>query len=74
VEGGTRLLNSFIQSGLWDEANVFISSKKINEGVRAPMLIEQPLSITDVSGDQLNRYKNQYASSLSNMPSSILTK
>jgi diaminohydroxyphosphoribosylaminopyrimidine deaminase/5-amino-6-(5-phosphoribosylamino)uracil reductase len=74
VEGGAQLLSGFIQSGFWDEANVFISNKKINEGVHAPLLIEKPTSTEDVNGDQLLKYQNQYASTLNSMPSSILTK
>lgn len=38
VEGGARLLNSFIKEGLWDEANVEISDLKIGGGVPAPLL------------------------------------
>jgi len=38
VEGGLKLLNSFIQSGLWDEANIEISNQIIGEGVAAPLL------------------------------------
>jgi diaminohydroxyphosphoribosylaminopyrimidine deaminase/5-amino-6-(5-phosphoribosylamino)uracil reductase len=74
VEGGERLLSGFIQSGFWDEANVFISNKKINEGVRAPLLIEKPASTEDVNSDLLLKYQNQYAATLNDMPSSILTK
>lgn len=38
VEGGTKLLNSFISQGLWDEARVFCSNEKIGKGVKAPVL------------------------------------
>ncbi|MHB9054839.1 MAG: bifunctional diaminohydroxyphosphoribosylaminopyrimidine deaminase/5-amino-6-(5-phosphoribosylamino)uracil reductase RibD [Paludibacteraceae bacterium] len=38
VEGGSKLLTSFIRSGLWDETNVEISTKEIGEGVQAPTL------------------------------------
>lgn len=38
VEGGAKLLNSFIELNLWDEANVEISTQIINEGVMAPEL------------------------------------
>ncbi len=74
VEGGERLLSSFIQSGFWDEANVFISSKKINEGIHAPIFIEQPKSVENINGDQLLKYRNPYSSTLNSIPSSILTK
>jgi len=73
VEGGERLLSGFIQSGFWDEANIFTSDKKIESGVRAPILIEQPISKEDIGGDQLLKYKNLYAATLNSMPSSILS-
>lgn len=73
VEGGTHLLNGFIQSGFWDEANVFVSDKKINTGVYAPLLIETPILTEDVNGDRLLRFKNQYAATLNSMPSNVLT-
>lgn len=38
VEGGAALLNSFISQGLWDEARIFCSSKKINKGIPAPTI------------------------------------
>jgi diaminohydroxyphosphoribosylaminopyrimidine deaminase/5-amino-6-(5-phosphoribosylamino)uracil reductase len=74
VEGGTRLLNGFIENGFWDEANIFISDKKIDTGVYAPLLIEKPIQTEDVSGDRLLRFRNQYAATLNNMPSNVLTK
>jgi diaminohydroxyphosphoribosylaminopyrimidine deaminase/5-amino-6-(5-phosphoribosylamino)uracil reductase len=36
VEGGSRLLQSFIDAGLWDEAFVEKSSLKLGSGVRSP--------------------------------------
>ena len=36
VEGGRQLLTSFIKAHLWDEARIFISSKKFEQGVPAP--------------------------------------
>jgi len=59
VEGGTQILNSFIQSGIWDEARVFIAQKKTEEGVNAPLLDARPAEQKDVAGDQLLIYKNQ---------------
>ncbi len=41
VEGGAKLLNSFIESGLWDEANIEISTKCIGNGVKAPCIKQQ---------------------------------
>lgn len=38
VEGGAKTLQSFIESGLWDEARVFQSQKKFGSGTLAPTL------------------------------------
>ncbi|MBP6411688.1 MAG: bifunctional diaminohydroxyphosphoribosylaminopyrimidine deaminase/5-amino-6-(5-phosphoribosylamino)uracil reductase RibD [Pseudarcicella sp.] len=38
VEGGTRLLQSFIDAGLYDEVHRFQSDFKLNEGIEAPVL------------------------------------
>ncbi len=37
VEGGSYTLNSFIQSGFWDEARVFKGEQNFNKGVKAPV-------------------------------------
>jgi diaminohydroxyphosphoribosylaminopyrimidine deaminase/5-amino-6-(5-phosphoribosylamino)uracil reductase len=36
IEGGTKLLQSFIDQNLWDEARVFIGNKVFKEGIKAP--------------------------------------
>ena len=38
VEGGTRLLQSFIDAGLWDEARIFKGTAKLGGGVAAPKI------------------------------------
>ncbi len=38
VEGGAKTLQLFIDSSLWDEARVFISSENWGRGVKAPIL------------------------------------
>lgn len=38
VEGGSFLLNKFIESELWDEARVFTSQVKFLEGIKAPQI------------------------------------
>lgn len=38
VEGGAALLNSFIESDLWDEANVETSLQTLGNGVKAPKI------------------------------------
>jgi diaminohydroxyphosphoribosylaminopyrimidine deaminase / 5-amino-6-(5-phosphoribosylamino)uracil reductase len=54
VEGGTFLLDAFIQNNLWDEARVFRSPKKFGNGIAAPQLSLNTLTETTYIGeDQL---------------------
>ncbi|MDD5185455.1 MAG: bifunctional diaminohydroxyphosphoribosylaminopyrimidine deaminase/5-amino-6-(5-phosphoribosylamino)uracil reductase RibD [Paludibacter sp.] len=43
VEGGATILKSFLEEGLWDEANVEISPRTIQEGIQAPDLHHYPV-------------------------------
>ena len=38
VEGGAHTLNSFIDTGLWNEAYVLESSNKLEGGLKAPVI------------------------------------
>lgn len=58
VEGGAALLNSFIEAGLWDEANVEISSQIIENGVKAPGLSQLPSSYETYKGHKWLHYIN----------------
>jgi diaminohydroxyphosphoribosylaminopyrimidine deaminase/5-amino-6-(5-phosphoribosylamino)uracil reductase len=60
VEGGAVLLNSFLQSGLWNEAHVFKSNRKLEAaGIPAPNI---PLSrmqhVNHLGSDALMVYKS----------------
>jgi diaminohydroxyphosphoribosylaminopyrimidine deaminase/5-amino-6-(5-phosphoribosylamino)uracil reductase len=59
VEGGTLLINSFINNDLWDESRVFISDQKIENGVNAPALEMKPVSNQNINGDILLTFENQ---------------
>lgn len=60
VEGGTTLLQNIISNELWDEARIFVSKKKIGQGVKAPE-ISGVLQQEDMLGDdQLNIYYPTY--------------
>ncbi len=50
VEGGAKLLNSFIEAGLWDEARVFKTPISLQKGVVAPKLDNELL----VKNEQLD--------------------
>jgi diaminohydroxyphosphoribosylaminopyrimidine deaminase/5-amino-6-(5-phosphoribosylamino)uracil reductase len=58
VEGGTNLINSFIHNNLWDEARVFISEMKIENGVNAPEIEQKPVDKQDLNGDTLLIFEN----------------
>jgi diaminohydroxyphosphoribosylaminopyrimidine deaminase/5-amino-6-(5-phosphoribosylamino)uracil reductase len=59
VEGGTRLLSSFVKQGLWDEARVFISNKKIAKGIKAPVFKETPKNKIKIGRDTLLQYSKK---------------
>jgi len=60
VEGGAVLLGSFISNGLWDEALVFKSEKKLGfTGVAAPVMPSSYLQkIQEIDTDTLIIYNN----------------
>ncbi len=64
VEGGAKVLNSFIESGLWDEANVEVSEQRINDGVAAPKLSEMPLQCKIYNKHQWLYFQNSTKLSL----------
>lgn len=57
VEGGPTILNSFIESGMWDEANIEIAPLRIAEGMAAPVLQLQPISRQTFNGHDWLFYK-----------------
>lgn len=57
VEGGPKILNSFIESGLWDEARVFSSTEHFEKGMESPTIGGGVLEDRDVKGDRLKIYE-----------------
>ena len=58
IEGGARILNAFIQSGLWDEARVFTGKNKIEKGLQAPTLSIRASDQCAIGNDLLSTYYN----------------
>ena len=56
LEGGSQLLNSFINTDNWDEARVIVSKQAINKGVKAPVLDKEPIKKENILGDTLFWY------------------
>ena len=53
VEGGKKLLESFIKSGLWDEARIFTGQKPFGSGIKAPEIEDQVKQQTWIEKDIL---------------------
>jgi diaminohydroxyphosphoribosylaminopyrimidine deaminase/5-amino-6-(5-phosphoribosylamino)uracil reductase len=66
VEGGTKLLQSFIDAGLWDEASVITNEQLIiGEGIAAPVLKNESLIKTSKPGTDLIQYFKPHLTHLS---------
>jgi diaminohydroxyphosphoribosylaminopyrimidine deaminase/5-amino-6-(5-phosphoribosylamino)uracil reductase len=59
VEGGRKLLYSFIQSGLWDEARVFTGNKSFVNGIKAPEIGSGIKMNTTIGNDLLTIIYNE---------------
>ena len=57
VEGGTKLLQSFIDAGLWDEMAVFKSPLVLGSGVAAPVIRGRWVATETVGDDELRWFR-----------------
>lgn len=60
IEGGTKLLQSFMNENIFDEIRVFRSKKQLFKGVLAPFLPKNVniIETKNLMGDELTIYKN----------------
>jgi len=58
IEGGAKILQSFIDSKVWDEARVILGTNSFNEGVKAPFISILPTTSFDFSSDKVFIYTN----------------
>lgn len=58
IEGGAFTLNSFIGSGLWDEALVISGKNQFETGLRAPVISKTPVKTIPFGKDVLNYFRN----------------
>lgn len=58
VEGGLKTLQSFIDSGLWDEARVFTGNHIFGNGVSAPLFNQNPTNYEIFDDSELRWYYN----------------
>lgn len=61
VEGGAQLIESFALQGMWDEARVFTSRRRLGTGVAAPSMSSEALFTESIAGDELNIYRRATA-------------
>ncbi len=58
VEGGSRTINSFLDTNRWDEARVFVGDKFFHKGIKAPTIKQNPIKEELISSSKLFRYRN----------------
>lgn len=58
IEGGTKTLQAFIDSGIWDEAAIFIGQKTFQSGVKSPTFKGKLIAEENIMGDVLKVYVN----------------
>lgn len=60
IEGGARLLQQFLDEGLWDEVRVIQTATNLSDGVKAPVLKQAvQTNQIQVGVDQIYFYKKQ---------------
>ncbi|MBT3209216.1 MAG: bifunctional diaminohydroxyphosphoribosylaminopyrimidine deaminase/5-amino-6-(5-phosphoribosylamino)uracil reductase RibD [Bacteroidetes bacterium] len=58
VEGGSKLINSFVQQNLWDEARIFIGNQFFHKGIKAPEIEGKVISIDNLEESKLMIFEN----------------
>ncbi|MBI9067557.1 MAG: bifunctional diaminohydroxyphosphoribosylaminopyrimidine deaminase/5-amino-6-(5-phosphoribosylamino)uracil reductase RibD [Salinivirgaceae bacterium] len=59
VEGGQKLIDTFIKQNLWDEARVFVGNRYFINGVSAPKIRGKIIATEKLRDNYLSVYKNQ---------------
>lgn len=59
IEGGKNTIDRFYESGLWDEARIFIGDVRIGSGIDAPALVGEKIEDEWIEGDRLQVYLPQ---------------
>ena len=53
IEGGTILMQSFIDSGIWDEARIFKGNNYLKDGIKAPTIEYKNVQRQQILNDEL---------------------
>jgi diaminohydroxyphosphoribosylaminopyrimidine deaminase/5-amino-6-(5-phosphoribosylamino)uracil reductase len=57
LKGGSKLLNSFIDSVNWNEARIFVGEKEFKKGIKAPVFDKTGAEMEIVGVDKLYTIK-----------------
>jgi diaminohydroxyphosphoribosylaminopyrimidine deaminase/5-amino-6-(5-phosphoribosylamino)uracil reductase len=60
VEGGAKLHQTFLETGLWDEARVFTGKMLFTQGVKAPEINEEVEETVRIGKTKLEVYRNKF--------------
>ena len=58
IEGGAQIIQTFIDTNLWDEGRVFIGNSKFGNGIKAPVLNKTPSKKEKIRTDELLIIRN----------------
>ncbi|MGY8914872.1 MAG: RibD family protein, partial [Flavobacteriales bacterium] len=58
VEGGSKTLQMFLDSDLWDEARIFKGANHFTKGLKAPILNKTPVGKRTITTDTLTFFSN----------------
>jgi len=58
VEGGKMLIDEFLRQEIWDEARVFTGNVTFGKGIKAPVLLSEPVEQFEFAESLLKIYKN----------------
>ncbi len=61
VEGGAKMLQSFLDSNLWDEVRIITSSKKLDQGLKAPSINLPVYATKKMEDNSLKIFFNPHA-------------
>ncbi len=59
VEGGTKTLSNFIDSGVWDEMRIFKTKEKLGDGINGPVIKYKASKKFDIGDNKLEYYLNK---------------
>ena len=59
VEGGTKTLLNFIDSGTWDEMRIFKTKEKLGDGINGPKIKYKSSEKFDIGDNKLEYYLNK---------------